>query len=489
MSKQNGGIIGPDNVTTGGAFGSASGVFKLGEVTNLIKESKWPTAGPQGFQVANSYRSGVDNQYLVRNKTTPTSVTDFTFSVWVKRSKIADKSCILSAWGGDGNNTGSIFFTDGDKLTFEGQTGGSYSANGGVRKITTQLFRDVSAWSHLVFQKDDGAFKIYHNGTEITAFDTNTQSSGTNIFNNASGNTTVGNENLAASDHDFQGYIAEAVFIDGQALAPTSFGEFDDSGIWKPIDVSGLTFGNNGFYLDFEDSSAMGNDATGGTDFTLQNVAAADQSTDTCTNNFCTWNPLANYTNTLTFSEGNLKTVMSSQAWHSARGTFGFSSGKWYWECKLLGNQSNYTGVVDETAVMNTADAHTENGNTLFYNGSNGEMEVDGSQTSNNYGNFSETQVCGVAVDADNNKISIYKNGSAIVSNHSLSTTRTGFLFPTAASLDYSTEIPTGQNTNFGSPLYSESGGNSDGNGYGNFNQAVPSGYFALNTKNLAEYG
>ena len=67
----------------------------------------------------------------------------------------------------------------------------------------------------------------------------------------------------------------------------------EDSGIWKPIDVSGLTFGTNGFYLDFEDSSALGNDVSGNdNDFTVNNLTAIDQSTDTCTNNFATWNPL-----------------------------------------------------------------------------------------------------------------------------------------------------------------------------------------------------
>ena len=230
---------------------------------------------PPAFEVANSCRFN-ENEYLVRDKTTATNVEDFTISVWVKRSVIEDKSCIISSWGGDSNNTGSIYFTDGDKLTFEAQTSSSYSANGGVRKITTQVFRDVNSWSHLVFQKDDGVYKIYHNGTEITDFDTNTQSSGTNVFNNASGNTTIGLENLASAGHPFKGYITEAVLIDGQALAPTSFGEFDEDSptIWKPKDVSGLTFGNNGFYLDFEDSSNLGNDASGGTDFTSNNLAA-----------------------------------------------------------------------------------------------------------------------------------------------------------------------------------------------------------------------
>ena len=459
------------------------------------------TLSSGGFQVANSYRGGTDDHYLVRDKVTPTAVVDFTFSVWVKRSKIADKSCILSAWGGDGNNTGSIFFTDGDKLTFEGQTGGSYSANGGVRKITTQLFRDVSGWSHLVFQKDDGVFKIYHNGTEITAFDTNTQSSGTNIFNNASGNTTVGNENLAASDHDFQGYIAEAVFIDGQALAPTSFGEFDDSGIWKPIDVSGLTFGNNGFYLDFEDSSAMGNDATGGTDFTLQNVAAIDQSTDTCTNNFATFNPLAAGSG-VTFAEGNLAVGSGTNGTNNySASTIGVNKGKWYLECITAASTKAAIGIVFDGNSGNVfeeirSNRHAGNNGTgwAYKPGNSGTVEHGGANISYSSATADENNVIGIALDLDNDRLYFSKDGTFLNSGNTQNATgaidisdRVGNVFISIGSTDTSSSTTT--TFNFGSPPYSESGGETDGDGFGNFNQAVPSGYFALCTKNLAEYG
>ena len=501
MIKSNGGIIGPDNVTTGGAFGSASGVFKLGEVTNLIKESKWPTAGPQGFQVANSYRSGVDNQYLVRNKTTPTSVTDFTFSVWVKRSKIADKSCILSAWGGDGNNTGSIFFTDGDKLTFEGQTGGSYSANGGVRKITTQLFRDVSGWSHLVFQKDDGVFKIYHNGTEITAFDTNTQSSGTNIFNNATGNVTVGNENTSASDHDFQGYIAEAVFTDGTALAPTSFGEFNSqTGIWVPKAITGLTFGNNGFYLDFKDGSAMGNNASGGTDFSLTNVTSLDQSTDTCTTNFATANSIGaqriggGSVRPTAYSEGNLRVVLgSSQYYTRATSTIAVPVGKWYWETKMISNCDSSAdptiGIIGTDGMQSSQTGTSPNSSMQYrYNGQKGYNNVGNAS----YGaTWTNGDIIGIALDLTSatKTITFYKNGTTQGVAFSGDGTSDGF---NPASQYWSAFwVAGGSNNatmdiNMGSPAYAISSGNTDGNGFGNFEYAPPTGFLSLNTKNLA---
>ena len=446
--------------------------------TNSIK-----AAG--GFNVANSYRSGVSGHYLLRNKTTATNVADLTISVWVKRSKLTDKTCIISSWGGDTNNTGSIFFTDGDKLTFEAQTGGSYSANGGVRKITTQVFRDVSSWSHLVFQKDDGVYKIYHNGTEITAFDTNTQSSGTNVFSNASGNTTVGNENLAASDHDFQGYIAEAVLIDGQALAPTSFGEFDsDSNIWKPINVSGLTFGNNGFYLDFEDSSAMGNDASGGTDFTLENVSAIDQSTDTCTNNFATLNPLIFESSSNTFAEGNLKiTGGGSDSWttHYGLSTIAVSTGKWFVESKVTTVQSAQAilGIISTSQALSGS---LKDFGTVCVEKS-GRITGGGNNLQTGLTAFSNGDIAGAAFDATNGTVQFYRNGSAYGNAVSSIASDTYYFATTTYQSGGVIEF------NFGSPPYSESGGNSDGDGFGNFSMAVPSGYFALNTKNLAEYG
>ena len=450
------------------------------------------------YNVDNSCRFN-GNKYLVRNKTTATNVEDFTISVWVKRSVIADKSCIISSWGGDSNNTGSIYFTDGDKLTFEAQTSSSYSANGGVRKITTQVFRDVSSWSHLVFQKDDGVYKIYHNGTEITDFDTNTQSSGTNVFNNASGNTTIGLENLASAGDPFKGYITEAVLIDGQALAPTSFGEFnsDSPTIWQPINVSGLTFGNNGFYLDFEDSSNLGNDASGGTDFTSNNLAATDQSTDTCTNNFCTLNPLSFTEGTL--SEGNLEIDQNGSAGRFCASTFQVTKGKWYYEAKILnyGSDPRPSLGVGRNEETYTGNAH-QGASSIVYGLENAAVFKGNTSVFDHNSSPSSGDIYGVAFDLDNLKIYFHKNGTYFNSGDPAN--GTGNVTTLVSGTDYSPitgALNTNSNSvrnndwqfNFGSPPYSVSSGNADANGYGNMEYSVPSGYYTLCTKNLAEYG
>ena len=412
---------------------------------------------------------------------------------------IADKSCIISSWGGDSNNTGSIYFTDGDKLTFEAQTSSSYSANGGVRKITTQVFRDVSSWSHLVFQKDDGVYKIYHNGTEITDFDTNTQSSGTNVFNNASGNTTIGLENLASACHPFKGYITEAVLIDGQALAPTSFGEFnsDSPTIWQPINVSGLTFGNNGFYLDFEDSSNLGNDASGGTDFTSNNLAATDQSTDTCTNNFCTLNPLSFTEGTL--SEGNLEIDQNGSAGRFCASTFQVTKGKWYYEAKILnyGSDPRPSLGVGRNEETYTGNAH-QGASSIVYGLENAAVFKGNTSVFDHNSSPSSGDIYGAAFDIDNLKIYFHKNGTYFNSGDPAN--GTGNVTTLVSGTDYSPitgALNTNSNSvrnndwqfNFGSPPYSVSSGNADANGYGNMEYSVPSGYYTLCTKNLAEYG
>ena len=455
---------------------------------------------PPAFEVANSCRFN-ENEYLVRDKATATNVEDFTISVWVKRSVIEDKSCIISSWGGDSNNTGSIYFTDGDKLTFEAQTSSSYSANGGVRKITTQVFRDVNSWSHLVFQKDDGVYKIYHNGTEITDFDTNTQSSGTNVFNNASGNTTIGLENLASAGHPFKGYITEAVLIDGQALAPTSFGEFDEDSptIWKPKDVSGLTFGNNGFYLDFEDSSNLGNDASGGTDFTSNNLAATDQSTDTCTNNYSTIGSLFTQVNSPTYSEGNLQSYSNAAFTSVIPSSMGFASGKWYVELKYAATTSNdNTGIGIGHDPTRANQANTDQGGySINYYASNGYIDLYGSN-GGTFSTYTVGDIIGIYMDIDNQKLYFSKNGTLQNSGTGLNitTSTTGFYYFQVADFTSTSNYWTWQ-WNFGAGCpFTISSGNTDDNGHGNFEyspnitgDSTAKKFYACNTKNLAEFG
>ena len=451
---------------------------------------------PPVFEVANSVRldDGSSDNFSKTNTSGNSDTTKFTVSLWFKKTAFESNGGGLFMIKNASNNTADkvmLYFLD-DKLNcFISDSGGSTESN----VVPNRLFRDSSAWTHLTYRydstqgTDSNRVRIYINGTQETSLGTANYPDQNHAQPIDDSTQTIIGKSVYSNGNTyyFDGYMCEAVLVNGQSLDPTSFGKFDEDSptIWKPIDVSGLTFGNDGFYLDFEDSSNLGNDVSGGTDFTENNLTSIDQSTDTCTNNFATLNPLYNAYIDPTFSEGNLKITQSS-GWSGAKATMGVSTGKWYWELKLTGTMSSHQhGVQQENVNESAQDPQMLTGTTVFYNHDGGEMRTDGTATTNDYGTFSSGDIMGVALDMDAGsygQITIYKSGSAIVSDFNLSSSSTTVM--PFLCIDNSTV-----ECNFGSPPYSESGGNSDGNGYGNFSMSVPSGYYALNTKNLAEFG
>lgn len=485
MIKSNGGIIGPDNVTTGGAFGSASGVFKLGEVTDLIKDSKWPTAGPGGFQVANSCRfnSGSDD-HLDKTFGQAGNRRTFTVSFWKKTTTKETYNAIFDA-AQDGSNSDDLYFHTG-RFNFSGYYGSTQFA---LR--TTAKFRDPGAWAHFVvaFDTTQGTaanrIKMYVNGVQETAFDDETypsQNFETTYMNTA----RLHNIGTLVNNDDFplDGYLAEFCFIDGSALAPDQFGEFDSqTGIWVPKAVTGLTFGTNGFYLDFKDSSVLGNDVSGNNnDFAMRNLTSIDQSTDTCTTNFATLNPLMAGTSSLTYSEGNLKIVFgASGTWYFTTSTIAATQGKWYCEVKIdaVGGQTSVGIIPMETVAVQqnaASDYMGKESNSIGYV-ENGKLYKTNSvqETTSTY---TTNDIIGIAFNLDDNSIQFYKNGSSVGSAISLTS---GLTYVVGVS-GYNSST---QSVNFGSPSFAISSGNTDGNGFGNFEYAVPTGYLSLNTKNL----
>ena len=385
-------------------------------------------------------------------------------------------------------------------------------ASGNNYKLSTnRVFRDVSAWINIIFAVDTtestegDRFKIWINGTRETSFATdNYPALNTDGVLNDTTQMNIGKYDSGTTY--FDGYMAEVCLVDGSQLAATSFGEFDDDTptIWKPIDVSGLTFGTNGFYCDYEDSANLGNDANGGTDLTEVNLAATDQATDTPTNNFCTMNPLDNYYQGSTFSEGNCqvvtKTGSGSYSFNTA--TFWLTSGKWYWEIKYSANTSTdhelMVGIASSLAP-DAQDALGEQTNNYAYRTSTGQTYTGGSGSS--YGDtWTLNDIVGVYLDLDNNKLYFSKNGT-------LQNSGTGVSITDPASTTYGAYSPafgdwsdanslTGQNNFGGCPSFSISSSVSDDNGFGSFEYSPnitgdgsAKKFYALCTKNLAEYG
>ena len=465
-----------------------------------------------GYEVANSCRfNDDDSAAMSKSSTTLTNDKKFTISAWVKRSTLGGSSQFpifghVSDSSNSNKNCQFGFFNDALYMAYV--DGGSVTMN----KVTTALYRDIGAWYHVMVAVDStqgtaaNRNRFYVNGTEVTSFSTDTNVGSDETFLATSCTITVGKySNTSGTGFYYDGYLAEVVYIDGLQLTPSSFGEFDEDSptIFKPIDVSGLTFGNNGFYLDFEDSANLGNDANGGTDLTESNLAAVDQASDSPTNNFATYNPLQVQIGTANepiFREGNLHIHGSTTGaihFHAAS-TIGVSKGKWYAEFKG-GSASNQNGLVgvtyDPAEDARNDDYPGQQSHSYAY-------FVDGNTYTNDsassYGDAWTTDIIGVALDLDNHKLYFSKNGTWQDSGDPTSgSTGTGSAYNLTTGKTYFFATGDGNATyvnpfeaNFGGGSVSAiSSGNSDANGLANFEYSVPSGYYSLCTKNLAEYG
>ena len=286
------------------------------------------SAQATGYTINQSLRfNDNDSAYLNRTAGTATSNDIGTFSFWTKRGNLGGGNSFFSNHS-DANNRTYIGF-DADTITMFGKISGS--AN--VELLTTPVFRDPGAWYHIVIAVDvtqssaSNRVKIYVNGTQITDFGTATypaQNTDLPLFSKT--NHQVGAFFSSSIGDYYDGYFAEYYYIDGQQLTPSSFAETNsDTNQWEAIEYDG-SYGDNGFYLKFQDSSALGDDSSGNTnDFTVNNLVATDQVLDSPSNNFCVLNPIDTNTSG-TLSDGNLVTS------GNARVTMQPASGQWYYE-------------------------------------------------------------------------------------------------------------------------------------------------------------
>ena len=459
--------------------------------TNSIKDT--------GFNVANSLRfNRASSDYLSQTISSSTGKT-FTLSFWMKKSTEESNMGIFHL---SSDNNGSHYIEIATKsshgLDIQFLNGSSSTF---LRRRTNRLLRDFSAWMNVVIRFDStqasasNRFRLYINGVQETDIDVdstpdvpqdyvtdlNTNGSVLNIGRNVTNN------------HYYHGYLCEYVLVDGSSLDPTSFGEFDsDTNIWKPIDVSDLTFGTNGFYLDFENSSSLGADVSGqGNNFTVNNLTSIDQTTDTCTNNFITWSPLTPRSSDITLTQGNCDVTMGG----TSRGIFatiGVSSGKWYYESKWVSGSFFQTGIVATDKMNDNDDVYGGKTGAFMYK-QDGNIRSGGS-TLASLSSLSTGDIVGVYLDLDNSKLYFAKNGTIQNSGTGIDISAyseyTFACAPTSAVLS----------GNFGNPTFSISSGNTDPEGYGNFEYSTNDGgsasfdssaknFYALNTKNLAEYG
>ena len=367
----------------------------------VLSNSQWLANADTGYKINQSIRFN-DNDSAFLNKTFGSAGNRkiYTFSGWFKRGNILGANTTLALAVESGGNNADIHIESGEVLRFRDQ-------GNSLNLITDQVFRDPSAWFHIVASVDttqstaSNRAKLYLNGSQITSFGTETyMSQDSEGLINSADNVEIGRNPNGSVFWD--GYMAELVFIDGQALTPTSFAETTDEGVYQPIDVSGLTFGSNGYYLKGEDSSDLGNDSSGNNnDFTSSGLAANDQVTDSPTSNHCTLNPLITPA-TMTFTDGNLA-LSGYTASTSAYGTFGLSSGKWFWQ--MVAQTNAMAGIA---ATPNGSQYPGQAADSYAMDLTNGQKYNNGSATTYGSGEISAGDVIGVAFDADGGTLKFF---------------------------------------------------------------------------------
>jgi hypothetical protein len=457
-----------------------------------------------GYEVANSVKNEPDNgeRFDTGEKFTDySSVRKFTVSGWFKRTELSVQSVI---WFNVNTGTSvTLQFEPGDYLSILFQD----NVGNGVESYakTSALFRDTSAWYHVVLAVDttDGTAadrtKIYVNGVNQTL----AQGNGSyDTFPAQNYDVPLQTRHYLlgydGSDNGFRGYAAEYYFLDGITASPTDLGEFDeDSGIWKPIEYTG-GFGNEGYYLNFEDASALGKDVSSNNqgNFTHYGGSAADQATDTPTNNFCTLNFNTGYiqgSDATTFTQGATTRQGGSSSYNGALGTIGINpfvgSAKWYWEVELSADCDGDgielgAGWLATSIIQSTTEDKATAGNSAGF-----QIWTSFNFDPPNEGTGADGDVFGFLLqcDSSNPNLEIYKNDTLFTTRHTATSYdfENDFYFPVV--FIYNTGMKAF--CNFGNPFDATvSSGNTDPNGYGNFEFDTKSGY-ALCTKNLAEFG
>ena len=465
-----------------------------------------------GYDIDNSLRfNDDDDPHLARTPSSSGSRTKATVSFWVKRGNVPSSSSmyILEASSSVSPfNMTRVRFGDNVLIIDNTLNGG---ADNGFYFQSSRFFRDPSAWYHIFFSLDvtqanaGAGWRLYVNGVQQTKAPTYFVQDANLEISQEDVEMNIGRRHDNGNEH-FDGYLAEYHYIDGTIKAYTDFGKFNSNGVWIPKEYGGGSYGTNGFYLEYkqtgtsQNSSGIGADTSGNDNhFAVTNLAATDVTVDTPTNNFATMNPLDNFYAQQTFSEGNCKVVTGNSQSTFSTSTIGVAGGKWYWEVKIIdkGSGNDQTSIGIQVGVSPGATSQIGYNNQGVQIRSNGNTHTNGGNAAY-MASLSDDDIVMVAYDKDNNNLYFGANGqwgdgsgntdeANPTSGKGIGVADGEYVFAALGDM-------TGSDTctfeiNFGNPPFAISSGNADGNGYGNFEFAPPSGYFALCTKNLAEYG
>ena len=456
------------------------------------------------MSIAQSLR--FDDSSLHYDITSSGNTRTFTFSAWVKRSSLGGSNGQYIYADGKSSSTSSLNFDSNDKLYAQ-----LYDTTGSSAKykLTTREFKDIRTWYHIVWRVDTtqstaaDRSRIYINGEQITAFDTEQhvdQNDETTI--NASGNDhLIGAYNTGSTSRHLDGYMAEINFADGQSYGPENFGQTGANGDWIPKTLGTISYGTNGFRLDFADSSDLGNNAnsTDGTnDFDVtDNISSHDQVIDSPTQNFATFDVLRPSGTTLTLTEGALKAERTSTQFAQAYSNVEIRTGKFYAEFYLdVGNSG--VGIIAGNTIPGSNRYLGQDSYTYAY-------YFDGRKVNNNsytsYGDSytvaadGSSDIVGVMIDADIGAISFTKNGTVQNSGTpAFSGIEGPFRFAIASEGGIGSGncfhiANFGQDDTFAGLKTSGSDAATDENGKGKFYDTPPTGFLALMDDNLPRQG
>ena len=439
------------------------------------------------------------NTYLTRTQSMGNRTT-FTFSAWVKRSSLGEQNLITV--GTSGTSRTQFHFQGQDALQFYNNDGGSVN----MYIKTNRLFRDLSAWYHIVLRFDttqstaSDRIRFYVNGEEETSLATNTipsEDADNTQFNYNGIVADIGRRHYDATGY-FDGSMSHVHFCDGQSYDASAFGETDSlTGIWKPKTAPSVTYGTNGFFLKFENSAAFGTDSSGNANtFTVNGTMT--QNIDTPSNVFATWNPLGALSTPPTFSNGNTTAALPTSG-GAFRSTLAASSGKYYCEVKVTSLNNAAVGIQPIDSAYNVSIFGDTSGIGLY--GTNGEVYKNGSNIGA-VASVSDNNIIGMAIDLDNNNIYFSVNGQYASGISGSWNQAFGSAYAVAinsghtyaiAGVNGSSGSTSNISINFGNGYFGTTAVSSAQNpddGIGIFEYDVPTGYYALNTKaiNAQEY-
>ena len=462
------------------------------------------------YDISNSIRyNSANSAYFNRTTGSPTNEDMVTISVWLKRTDVGNNNTIMSWNSGNGSQTYIRFANSSDNIQLFNDTAGETDTS----IITNSKIRDPAAWYHLVIQYDaaqgtaSNRVKIYLNNVLQTLGTANYPPQNTALGVNV-GSRVINIGRWAAGSEYYNGYMAEFHYLDGVIKDPDDFGKTDTNGVWVPIEYTGGSYGNNGFFLQFKQTGTSANSSGKGADtsgednhFDDNSMDAHDITVDTPTNNFNTMNPLyrasSGSTAAPTYKNGALRVERVADS--STQGTFGMIKGKWYWEVKYAHTTTDKQGYPQIGAskagggnngqmvgfhTPSGSDYRAKNGGNVISNAFDGAPQAD--------------DVIGFYLDLDNETLIVHQNGSDFMGSGASSgidfsstsfSPDTGFFH-----VHYNTNSNEAHvnEFNFGNPAWGLSSAVSDANGYGNFEYSPTlssTNYYAICSKNLGEYG